>query len=472
MKNTKVICTLGPSSSDKKTILALVEGGMDAARLNFSHGTHAQFKEIIRNVREVSKETGHPVAIIQDLQGPKIRVGGIAQEGIHVKKGERFVLHTGEAYIVKKGMHYIPIQYKDLPKDIEKGDPILIDDGKLELVALGTNMRNTQIEVEAKNDGVIYSNKGINVPKTDLRTKALTDKDISDLTFGMKEDVDYVALSFVRSPEDIKQLRGILDKNKKKEIRTIAKIERPEAMENLSEIIQESDAVMIARGDLGIEIPAENVPIAQKRIILEANKAGKPVITATHVLNSMVENPVPTRAEVSDAANAIFDHTDAIMLSNETAVGKYPIQACHVLSSVAMSTEKEMEKHQIHSNIDYDTYTQSMDAVSANAVELASDIEAKFLVAVSRGGYTAKQVAKARPTAHVVVFTDNEKTRNQLAIVWGINDVFVEEVDFQNPAPKVKERLKKEKMIKQGDEVVICNSVKGQKQRLITSFVS
>jgi pyruvate kinase len=471
MKNTKVICTIGPASSDKKTIMALVEGGMNAARLNFSHGTHAQFKEMIRNIREVSKETDLPIAIIQDLQGPKIRIGGIDQEGIQVKKGDQLVLHTGEAYITKKGMHYIPIQYKDLPKDIEKGDPILIDDGKIELVTLGTNMRNTQIDVEVKNDGVIFSNKGINVPKTDLRTKALTEKDMLDLTFGIKEDVDYVALSFVRSPEDIKQLKGILAKNKRDNIRVIAKIERPEAMENLTEIITESDAVMVARGDLGIEIPAENVPIAQKRIILEANKLGKPVITATHVLNSMVDNPVPTRAEVSDAANAIFDHTDAIMLSNETAVGKYPIQACNVLSSVSMSTEKEMKKHKIHTNIDYDSYNRSMDAVSANAVELAKDVQAKFLVAASRSGYTAMQIAKARPTTNVIVFTNNEKTKNQLAIVWGINDVFVEEIDFQNPVPQVKQRLKKEKLIKEKDEVVICNSVKGQRQRLITSFV-
>ncbi len=471
MKKTKVICTLGPSSQDKKTIKQLVKAGMNAARLNFSHGTYEQFQEIADNIRAVSEELGVPVAIIQDLQGPKIRIGGLPAEGIKIAKGEKLVLHTGEAFQEKRGVKYIPLQYKDLPKDIKKGEAIMVDDGRIELTTLGVNMGKTQIEVEAKTMGTLFSNKGINVPQTELRSEALTEKDLKDLEFGMKLDVDYVALSFVRFPEDIVKLKGILKENNRGWTKVISKIERPEAMENLEEIISESHAVMIARGDLGIEIPAENVPIAQKRIIREANRQGKPVITATHVLNSMVESPVPTRAEVSDAANAVFDHTDAIMLSNETAVGAYPVEACNVLNKVSASIETEMEKHGLNDINRDSTHMHTLDAISQNAVELSEDINAKFIVTLSKTGYTAQQVARRRPETEIIVFTNSPKTRNQLSLVWGISTIFVEDLDFENPAPMVKDRLEKEKLIEVDDEVVICNSVKGKKQRLITTFV-
>jgi len=471
MKKTKIVCTLGPATEDKKTIKQLIQAGMNCARLNFSHGTYEQFEKIINNLRELSDELEVPLGIIQDLQGPKIRLGELPIDGVQVKRGEKITLHTGDAYLEKSEQRFLPIQYKDFPKDVEKGDPILVDDGKIELEALGTNLRKTQIECEVKNDGILKSNKGINAPKTKLSLGAMTEKDFKDLEFGIKMDVDYVALSFVRTPEDIELLKNKLKEATKKDIGIISKIERPEAMQNLEEIIKKSDAVMVARGDLGIEIPASKVPIAQKLIIDEANKQGKPVITATHVLNSMVESPKPTRAEISDAANAIFDHTDAIMLSNETAVGKYPVEACSVLNSVANEIEKEIEKHDLGVKRPKVKDMRLSSAVALNAVELSEDIDAKYITALTNGGYTARQVAERRPSTEIIVFTPNKKTQNKLSLVWGLNNIYVMNMDFKNPQPLVKAKLEELKLIQENDEVVICNSVKGKKQRLITTFV-
>lgn len=468
MKKTKIICTIGPASQDKSTLKKLIKAGMNGARLNFSHGTYDQFELIIKNVREVSEETKTPIAIIQDLQGPKIRIGKVSPSGVPVKKGQIITLNTkisGEE-TKKDGLH-IPLQYKKLPADIKQGDPILIDDGRVELVALKTNLIKTEIKCEVKNSGTLFSNKGLNAPKTALSIESMSKKDLQDLEFGLTQDVDYVALSFVRNVKDIEKLRKLIKDHKKFQTKIIAKIERPEAMENLTEIIEASDAVMVARGDLGIEIPAEKVPLAQKRIIKEANRQGKPVITATHVLNSMVENPLPTRAEISDAANAIFDKTDAIMLSNETAVGAYPIEACQVLNDVAHEIEPEIERYQLQTSTELDT----IDAICNNAVTLATDIKAKYIVTLSKSGHTASQISKNRGSTEIIVFTNKRKTRNQMAIVWGLSKVFYEEtLDFKTPVELVKARLKKEKLIKASDEVVIVNAVRGSKERLITTF--
>jgi len=369
MKKTKIICTIGPASQDKATIKHLIKAGMNGARLNFSHGTYEQFELIIKNLREVSESLKTPIAIIQDLQGPKIRIGKVPAEGIKVKKGEKIILSTEITFAEEqKNTLYIPLQYKKLPKDINLDDPILIDDGKIELEAIKVNKNKTEIECIVKNNGTLYSNKGLNAPKTNLSIEAMSKKDLKDLEFGLDQDVDYVALSFVRSAKDIEKLREKLKNAKRYQTKIIAKIERPEAMENLTAIIDAADAVMVARGDLGIEIPAELVPIAQKRIIREANRQGKPVITATHVLNSMVENPLPTRAEVSDAANAVFDSTDAIMLSNETAVGLYPVEACQTINDVASAIETEIKKHNLSERIVPTTELETIDAICKSAV--------------------------------------------------------------------------------------------------------
>lgn len=470
MKKTKLICTIGPSSQDKSTLKKLVKAGMNAARLNFSHGTYESFTQMILNIRAVSTELKTPIAIIQDLQGPKIRIGKVNPEGIKVKKGQKIILDTTIQFAeTRKNTQIIPLQYKNLPKDIKLDDPILIDDGKIELEALKVNKNKTEIECLVKNNGTLYSNKGLNAPKTALSIESMSKKDLKDLEYGITQDLDYIALSFVRSEKDITKLREKLNKAKRFQTKIIAKIERPEALENLEKIVEEADAIMVARGDLGIEIPAETVPLAQKRIIREANKQGKPVITATHVLNSMVDNPLPTRAEISDAANAIFDKTDAIMLSNETAVGEYPVQACQVLNDVAHEVEPEISKHfDWHShNIELET----IDAICNHACWLAIDIKARYIVTLSKSGYTAGQISKNRPQTETIVFTSLNKTKNQLSILWGINHVFCEEkLDYKNPVEQVRKILLKNKLVKKNDEIVIVNAVRGSKERLITTF--
>jgi pyruvate kinase len=470
MKKTKIICTIGPASMDVKTLTALVKAGMNAARINFSHGTYDQFKQIIKNIRQVSEKTKTPIAIIQDLQGPKIRIGKVSPKGIPVKKGQTIILDIKISLDeVKKTIQRIPLQYKSLPKEIKLSDPILLDDGKIELEVTKVNLLKTEIECKIKNDGIIFSNKGLNVPKTNLSVDAMSKKDIQDLEFGLEQDVDFVALSFVRSAKDIQVLRQKLVNAKKLQTKIIAKIERPEAMKHLVEIVKESDAIMVARGDLGIEIPAQKVPLAQKKIIREANRQGKPVITATQVLNSMIENPIPTRAEISDAANAIFDKTDAIMLSNETAVGLYPVESCQILSNVAKEIEPEISKHfdWQFSNIELET----MDAICNHAVWLAKDIKARYIVTLSKSGYTAGQISKNRPDTDIIVFTSSTKTEKQLSILWGIDKVFIHQnLDYKNPVEQVKKQLIKSKLVKKNDEILIVNAVRGGKERLITTF--
>lgn len=337
MRRTKIIATLGPATEEIGQIRKLIKAGMDVARLNFSHGTHAQFKQMIENIRAVENELGKPIAIIADLQGPKIRIGKLSNNK-KIKTGETIILTT------KKPLkNEIPIQYKNLPKEVKPGHKLLIDDGcietRIEKIADG----KTKIHAEVLNDGIIGNNKGINAPDSVIRANSLTSKDKKDLKFALKHGVNFIALSFVRDAKDMRQLKRLIRKNKGA-ARVIAKIERSEALDNLEEIVRESDAVMIARGDLGLEIKAECLPIVQKRIIKLANTYAKPVITATQILASMVENPNPTRAEISDAANAVLDNTDCLMLSNETSVGRYPIRAVQVLNRVAKFTEAEMKK--------------------------------------------------------------------------------------------------------------------------------
>lgn len=344
MRKTKIIATLGPKTEEIGQIRKLARAGMDVARLNFSHGTHAQFKNMIAAVRTVESELGKPIGIIADLQGPKIRIGQLKRDR-KVKTGEIIILTTK-----KPSKNEIPIQYKNLPKDVKIGDKLLIDDGCIETRIEKITVRKTKIYVKILNDGVIKSNKGINAPDSVIRANSLTPKDKKDLAFALKNGANFIALSFVRDAKDIRQLKKLIKKNKGK-ARVIAKIERSEALEHLEKIVRETDAVMIARGDLGMEIRAEKLPIIQKHIIKLANVYEKPVITATQILTSMCENPNPTRAEISDAANAVLDNTDCLMLSNETSVGKYPVRAVQILDRVAHFTESEMRKDPTLSNL-------------------------------------------------------------------------------------------------------------------------
>ncbi len=426
---------------------------MNVARLNFSHGNYREFEKIIRNITAVSHKLHTPIAIMQDLQGPKIRVGEMPKEGIFLKKNADIVLTTRRICGNEKE---IPVQYQKLPQDVGKNDHILIDDGLIELRVKRVTKKD--IFCEVINGGLVQSHKGMNVPTASIRANPITQKDKQDLLFGIKNNVDYVALSFVKSAKNIVELRALIRRNHG-QAKIIAKIERHEAIENMESIIQEADAVMVARGDLGVEIPAEKVPLMQKKIIHLANIHGKPVITATQILESMIENPRPTRAEISDAANAIFDHSDALMLSNETAVGKYPVAATLTLAKVAANVEHELKKntHYMANRL----FAENMPVAFGtcfNGIKLAYDIGAKLIVTITYSGFTAQHTAKHRSYIPIVAVTPDPKVRSQLALVWGINHVFIEKIDLADHVAQTRQLLKKNKLARHGDQVVIISN--------------
>ncbi len=460
-RNTKIVCTLGPASESEAMIEKMIRAGMNVARLNFSHGDYSEFAKQIHNVRKISKKLGVSVAIMQDLQGPKIRVGEMPDKGVVIKKGQTIVLTT--ANITGKD-DMIPVQYKDLPKDVHKNDHILIDDGLIEVEV--TKVTSTEITCRVINGGTVFRHKGINVPTASISANPITVKDKQDLFFAIKNDVDYVAMSFVKSAKNIIELRELIRK-KRGRAKIIAKIERHEAVENLESIIIEADGVMVARGDLGVEVPAEQVPLIQKQMIHLANIHGKPVITATQILQSMVTNPRATRAEISDAANAVFDHSDALMLSNESAVGQFPIEAVQTLAKVATSVENFLKKHKdFQPNRLFLENTPVSYATCMNGTKLAIDIGANLIVTITQSGFTAQHVAKHRPYIPIVTITPDEKVRHQLALVWGIKEIIVHSIDIGHR--EIKKLLLKHKLAKKGDKVVIISNASSE-EKVISS---
>jgi pyruvate kinase len=464
-KNTKIIATLGPASSSTHILKQMVHAGMNVVRLNFSHGKYSEFKDLIQKIRQVSLETGVPIAIMQDLQGPKIRIGEMPAQGIIIKKGAKITLTTKNIIGNSK---MFPIQYKKLPKEVKRGDIILIDDGTIELEVIYDRFQNIYCKV--LKGGIVKTHKGINVPGVTISADPITAKDKKDTIFGIKNDVDYIALSFVKCANDIVRLKKIIAKHHSK-AKVIAKLERPEAVRNLKNIMKVADGVMVARGDLGVEMPAETVPLTQKRIIHLANLYGKPVITATQILQSMVENATPTRAEISDAANAVFDHTDAMMLSNETAVGKYPVDAVKTLSRVASVVEKNLQK-------DHDLLpTQKIlnlpvsNATALNASKLAIDINADAIVAVTLSGFTAQQISRHRIYIPIIAITEDEKTKNQLALVWGINPIILHKIDIKNATQEVRNLLIKKNLVQKGNKIVIVINASKDEKLINTIFI-
>lgn len=465
-KNTKIICTIGPASESKEILTKMIKAGMNVARLNFSHGTYPQFKAIIKTVRQISKEIGIPVAIMQDLQGPKIRIGELPDQGVKLTSGKTTVLTTRN---VKGSNKLIPIQYKHLPKDVRKNDKILLADGMFELKVLKKS--KTDITCKIILGGIITSHKGINVPTASISANPLTSKDLKDLNFGLANDVDFVALSFVRHAKDLTTLRELIRK-KRARAKIVAKVERHEAVKNIEEIIDETDVIMVARGDMGVEISPEKVPIYQKKIIHLANTHGKPVITATEMMQSMIENPRPTRAEVSDIANAIFDHTDAIMLSNESAVGKYPVQAVKYMTQIAISTEQELRNHeQLLPRTRFDGKYPISYATCLNGAELAKDIGASLIVTITRSGFTAQHVAKHRIYIPIVAITEDPKIIQQLQLVWGIRKVLTSTLKKIIEPTQVRKILLDNKMVKKGQKVVIISNATAREKSISTIII-
>ena len=416
MRRAKIVCTLGPAVSTPEKIRELVDAGMDVARLNLSHGEYAEHERIYKEIRRASDETGHAVGVLVDLQGPKIRTGRFSAGPVSLANGDTFTITTRE---VDGTQDEVGTTYKGLPGDVRPGDVLLIDDGKVALQA--TEVTDTDVRCTVTVGGTVSNNKGINLPGVAVSVPALSEKDKEDLRWALRLRADMIALSFVRSAADLDDVYEVMDEVGVR-LPVIAKIEKPQAVEALTEIIQAFDGVMVARGDLGVELPLEDVPIVQKRAIEIARRQAKPVIVATQVLESMIENPRPTRAEASDAANAVLDGADALMLSGETSVGAYAIEAVRTMARIIESTEE----HGLERIPPLGTQPHTMGgAVSRAAVEIGDLLGAKFLITFTQSGDTAKRMSRMRPRIPMLAFTPEQHTRSRLALAWGIETFLV-----------------------------------------------
>ena len=416
MKKTKIVCTIGPASESPEILEQLIEAGMNVARLNFSHGDHDEHLVRINRIREISKKLGTPIGIMLDTKGPEIRTHKMAEEVIHLTKGSEVRISMKE---VVGTAEKFSVSYDGLINDVEMGMPILLDDGLVELQVTGIDEVNQEIITKAINTGDLKNNKGVNVPGASLNLPGLTDKDRSDIEFGIKQGVTFIAASFVRRTSDVLEIKDILEKNDALHIQIIPKIENQEGVDNLDEIIAVSDGLMVARGDLGVEIPVEEVPIVQKEMIEKCRRAGKPVITATQMLDSMQDNPRPTRAEASDVANAIFDGTDAIMLSGETAAGDYPVEAVNTMSNIAVRTERSLMDQDAYSLKAYDQ-EDTTEAIGQAVGHTAKNLNIQTIVAATDSGHTARMISKYRPKADIVAMTFSEDTAHALTLKWGV----------------------------------------------------
>ena len=413
-QRTRIVCTIGPSSDSDEILRAMIRAGMDVARLNFSHGDHAAHTARVERVRRIAREENAIVAILADLQGPKIRVGEIAGGVAHLEPGASLTLTNRT---VMGNAKVVGIDFPGLPQAVQPGNRILLDDGCIELQVVSANA--TDVLTRVVTGGELKPHKGVNLPGVQLKISALTDKDRIDLAFAAEQQVDYIALSFVRRAEDVIELKELLIAQGAS-IPVIAKIEKPEAVEQIDAIIQASDGVMVARGDLGVEVEPEQVPIYQKSIIRKANAAGKPVITATQMLESMIQNPRPTRAEASDVANAILDGTDAIMLSAETAAGKYPVEAVQMMARIGDAVETSLQFKSC--SFDFGDKAMSItDAIGEATCEIARQMNAKLIITATSSGFTARMISRHRPLTPIFAITSSEQTQRRLALVWGIN---------------------------------------------------
>jgi pyruvate kinase len=450
---TKIVATVGPASNNKEMLRALIKEGVDVFRLNFSHGAHEDHAKVVKCVRELNDEMGTNVCLLQDLQGPKIRVQDM-QPDVILERGQEFIITTRE---MVGNREMASTSYKALPNDVKTGDSILIDDGKIELKV--TEVRDIDVVTEVIYGGPLKSKKGINLPFTKVSAPSLTEKDLKDLEFGLKHDVEWIALSFVRKAHDINVLRNIIDQNKSN-AKIVAKIEKPEALSNIDEIIAATDAIMVARGDLGVEIWMEEVPMVQKMLVEKCNKASKPVIVATQMMESMIENPRPTRAETNDVANAVMDGADALMLSAETAAGKYPIEVIRSMVRTISSVEKNHHIFFKYRELDITTDTYVNDSLVLSACKLAKDIGAKAIVCMTYSGYTAIKASSHRPNTNIFVFTGNETILKTMSLVWGARSYHYDKM-FSTDATMedVEGMLTKDGHVQSGDTFIVLASM-------------
>lgn len=454
LRKAKIVCTIGPASESVETLKKLIHAGMNVARLNFSHGSHEEHAARITNIRQAAEEAGKPVAILLDTKGPEIRTGTLSVDAVELVEGNRIVLTTEE---VAGTAEKVSITYDELPADVAPGDTILIDDGLIGLTV--EQVHDKDIVCLIKNGGTLKSKKGVNVPGVKINLPGITEKDAQDIAFGIAQGVDFIAASFVRKASDILEIRQILEQSNAR-IDIIAKIENQEGVDNVDEILVVSDGIMVARGDLGVEIPAEEVPLVQKQLIKKCNELAKPVITATQMLDSMQRNPRPTRAEASDVANAIFDGTDAIMLSGETAAGKYPVESVETMDRIALRAEQELNYREIlykQAQLKQVTITDAISQAVANA---ALDLNAAAIITATESGHTARMVSKFRPKAPIVAVTPHASVIRRLSLVNGVYPVLGE---MANTTDEMLDRSVQESLqsgyVRHGDLVVITAGV-------------
>jgi pyruvate kinase len=455
MKKTKIVATLGPACSSKSVLKEMIMEGLNVCRLNFSHGSYDDHANSIKMIREINEELGLNVAILADLQGPKIRTNEMENNGVLLEVGNEIKIITDK--VVGNAVRF-SINYQKLPQDVSPGEKILLDDGKIMLEVITTNGK-TEITCKIVQGGILSSKKGVNFPNTKISLPSLTEKDQLDLDFALDHEVDWIGLSFVRSARDIIELKHRIAARGAK-AKVIAKIEKPEALENIDDIINESDGLMVARGDLGVEIPFQNVPLIQKMLISKCVRKAKPVIVATQMMESMINNMTPSRAEVNDVANAVLDGTDAVMLSGETSVGKYPIEVIRTMSNII----KEMETHDgIYNKEELPERGLERfisDSICFNACRLSQRVEAKAIITMSFSGYTAYKIASQRPNASIFIFTSNRSILTQLNLLWGVRAFYYNKhISTDHTIADIKYLMKNEGYLNQGDLVINIASI-------------
>lgn len=451
MKKTKIVCTIGPSSDSYEVLKALVNEGMNVARLNFSHGTHPEHKKRIDTIKKLRDDLDEPIAIMLDTKGPEIRIKTFKDGMIRIEQGQEFTLTSED---VEGDETKVSVTYKDIAKDLKADDRVLIDDGLVEFTVISVDEKN--VYMKAVNSGELSDRKGVNLPSVKVNLPTLTEKDIEDLIFGIENDVDFIAASFIRSAKDVLEIRKILESNGGDDIKIISKIENLEGVQNIDEIIDVSDGIMVGRGDMGVELDEEDIPLVQKDIIRKCNLKGKFVITATQMLDSMIRNPRPTRAEVTDVANAILDGSSAIMLSGETAAGNYPVKSCEMMRKIAVKIEDSLDYKIALDSTNDEHEINITNSIAKATREAALDLDAKVIIAATTSGLTARNISKFKPKSPIIAATTNEKVRRQLAIEWGvypiratlassIDDLFYESINI----------LKNIKFVKEGELVIL-----------------
>jgi pyruvate kinase len=475
MKKTKIVATMGPASTDSKEVLKeMIRQGTNVCRLNFSHGRHEIHLKVIQMVREINAELGVDVALLADLQGPKIRIGEVENNGIELVDGAPLIITTNECIGTKDKVY---LTYKEFPKDVSIGDRVLMDDGKLQLEVTGTNGVD-EVTTKVLNGGILSSKKGVNLPNTKISLPCLTVKDLRDLDFVLEHNIDWVGLSFVRSGKDIEDLRKLITK-KGKHTKIVAKIEKPEAIKDIDAIIHATDAIMVARGDLGVEVPMETVPNIQKMLIRKCRAVAKPTIVATQMMESMITNFSPTRAEVNDVANAVLDGADAVMLSGETSVGKHPVEVIKAMSKIVREIEKNEEiyhKESMPKKNAPKSHRFISDSICFNAARLSQRVGASAIVTMTFSGYTAYKMSSQRPRSDIFVFTENRQILTQLNLVWGVHGLFYDKLESTDETIKDSIAILKEKgLLKKGDYIINVASVpieeKGQSNMVKLSQV-